>query len=91
MELELHEDAVGDCVVCGVDAAGSRYWLGMTATQWDIVRPLVAHLFEPHKVQNILFIPQLCKPLCGASCAVKRREENDGWLISEGHAQHQMQ
>lgn len=74
MELELYEDAVGDCVVCGSDATGSRYWLGMTAAQWDVVRPLVTHLFKPDRVQNVLFIPQLCKPLCGSECSLKHKE-----------------
>ncbi len=74
MELEIYENAVGGCVVCGEDATGSRYWLGMTAAQWDIIRPLVAHIYAPDMVQNILFIPQLCKPLCDAHCATKHKE-----------------
>lgn len=68
MELELYEEAVGSCVVCGSDATGSRYWLGMTAAHWDVVRPLVAHLYKPGMIQNVLFVPQLCKPLCGPHC-----------------------
>jgi hypothetical protein len=81
MELELHETAVGDCLICGSFATGSRYWLGMTAAQWDIVRPLVKHLFKPDMVQNVLFIPQICKPLCGSHCAVKHREIEDGKVV----------
>lgn len=74
MELELYETAVGDCVVCGGDATGSNYWLGMTAAQWDIVSPYVEEMtpVSPHSgvklVLNMLFIPQLCKPLCGPKC-----------------------
>ncbi len=44
MELEFYEDAVGDCVVCGEDATGSRYWLGMTAAQWAVVRAYVEEI-----------------------------------------------
>lgn len=68
MELEFHETAVGGCIVCGSDSTGSLYWKGMTAVQWDIVRPLVTHLFKKNMVQNVLFIPQLCKPFCGPEC-----------------------
>lgn len=75
MELELHDDAVGDCVVCGADATGSKYWVGMTAAHWGVIRPLVAHLFAPDTVQNVLFIPQLCKPLCGPECSLKKVSE----------------
>lgn len=78
MELELYNEAVGSCTVCGSDATGSRYWLGMTEAQWDIVRPLVVHMFTPDMVQNVLFIPQLCKPLCGPECATKHKEKTDG-------------
>ena len=83
MELELHEEAVGDCVVCGDDATGSMYWLGMTAAQWKIVRPFVEDMtpVSPHSgvklVLNMLFVPQLCKPLCGPHCAVKHKEKTD--------------
>ena len=75
MELELYEEVVGDCVVCGADATGSRYWLGMTAAQWDIIRPFVEEMtpVSPHSgvklVMNMLFVPQLCKALCGPKCA----------------------
>lgn len=75
MELELYEEAVGNCIVCGSNSTGSRYWLGMTATQWDVVRPLVTHLFKPDMVQNVMFVPQLCKPLCGPHCATNHKEE----------------
>lgn len=78
MELELYEEAVGDCIVCGSDASGSRYWLGMTKAQWDVVRPLVTHLFKPNMVQNTMFIPQLCKPFCGPECATKHMGGSDG-------------
>ena len=75
MELELYKEAVGDCVVCGADATGSRYWLGMTAAQWAVVRPLVAHLYKPNMIQNVLFVPQLCKALCGPHCVQKHYRE----------------
>lgn len=78
MELELHEEAVGDCVVCGNDAKGSLYWIGMTEVQWGIVRPLVTHLFKVDMVQNVLFIPQLCQPLCGPECSLKYKEKSNG-------------
>jgi len=78
MELELYEEAVGDCVVCGDDATGSLYWVGMTAPQWSIVRPLVTHMFMPDMIQNVLFVPQLCKPLCGPECSLKHKESEDG-------------
>lgn len=84
MELELYEEAVGDCVVCGEDTTGSYYWLGMTAAQWDVVSPYVEEMtpVSPHSgvklVMNILFIPQLCKPLCGPECSTKHKEANDG-------------
>ena len=74
MELEFYEEAVGDCAVCGEDATGSRYWLGMTAAQWDIIRPFVEEMtpISPHSgvklVMNMLFWPQLCKPFCGPQC-----------------------
>lgn len=83
MELELHENAVGDCVVCGEDATGSVYWLGMTAVQWNVVRPYVEEMtpVSPHSgvklVMNMQFWPQLCKPFCGATCATKYKEESD--------------
>jgi hypothetical protein len=78
MELELYEECVGSCTVCGSDATGSRYWLGMTDEQWAIVRPLITHMFKPDMVQNVLFIPQLCKPLCSPECALTHKEETDG-------------
>ena len=77
MDLEAYQEAVGDCMVCGESAEGSLYWLGMTAEQWDIIRPLVAPMFEVSPwsgvkmVFNSLFIPQLCKPFCGAICSTK--------------------
>ena len=77
MELELYEEAVGNCMVCGADATGSRYWLGMTAAHWAVVRPYVEEMtpVSPHSgvklVMNMLFIPQLCKPLCSPECVQK--------------------
>ena len=84
MELELHEDAVGDCVVCGKNATGSAYWLGMTITQWNVVSPYVEEItpVSPHSgvklVMNMQFIPPLCKSLCDPECATKHKETNDG-------------
>lgn len=84
MELELHEEAVGDCLICGSFATGSRYWLGMTEAQWEVIRPYVKDmtLVSPHSgvklVMNMLFIPQICKPLCGPECATKHKEKTDG-------------
>ena len=75
MELELYEEAVGSCTVCGSDASGSRYWLGMTEAQWNVIRTLVIHLFEPNTIQNVLFVPQLCKPLCSPDCSLKHKEK----------------
>lgn len=77
MELELHETCIGSCIVCGADATGSPYWLGMTDAQWAVIRPLVMHLYKPDMVQNILFVPQLCKPLCGPECSHKYNKEID--------------
>ncbi len=83
MELEFHGEAIGDCVVCGADATGSRYWLGMTAAQWAIVSTYVEEFtpISPHSgvklVFNTLFVPQICKPLCGPECATKHREERN--------------
>jgi hypothetical protein len=75
MELELYEEAVGSCIACASDAAGSKYWLGMTDAQWNVIRPLVAHMFKPDMIQNVLFVPQLCKPFCGPECATKYHKE----------------
>ena len=83
MDLEVHQEAVGLCIVCNKDATGSLYWLGMTQTQWDIIRPLVAHLFAVspwsgvRMVFNSLFIPGLCKPFCGSICSTKYKENDD--------------
>ncbi len=76
--LQIHETAVGPCIVCGVDSQGSNYWVGMDDDQWKVIRPHVKHLFKPNMVQKILFIPPLDKPLCGPQCALKNREKNDG-------------
>lgn len=83
MELEYYEDAVGDCVACGTDAAGSCYWIGMTEKQWATLRPYVEHLYPVSEwsgvrlVFNNLFVPPLTRPLCGPECAVKHKEMND--------------
>ncbi len=77
MELDLSAEAVGSCIMCGADATGSPYWVGMTAAQWDVVRPLVAHMFRPNMTQNVLFVPQLCKPLCSPECSCKHKKESD--------------
>ncbi|MEE8372507.1 MAG: hypothetical protein V3R87_02060 [Dehalococcoidia bacterium] len=77
MELELYENCIGNCIVCGSDATGSPYWLGMTEAQWAVIRPLVTHMYKPDHVQDILFIPQLCKPLCGPECSAKHNKEID--------------
>ena len=80
MELEVHPEAVGACVVCGRNAASSPYWIGMTAAHWEIIRPLVEPMFKvspwsgERLVQNVLFVPQLCKPLCGTPCSIKYKE-----------------
>ena len=77
-ELELHEEAVGDCIVCGEDATGSLYWIRMSDDEWAIIRPLVAPMFRPDMVQAVFFIPPLNKPLCGSQCSVRYKEKADG-------------
>ncbi len=74
MDLEFDEVASGPCIVCGEDATGSAYWLGMTAAQWAVIHPFVEEMtpvspFSGVKlVMNLLFWPKLCKPFCGAAC-----------------------
>jgi hypothetical protein len=68
MQLELFEEAVGDCIVCGESAEGSPYWLGMSHEHWLKLRPIVEHLYPPGKVTNMLFVKQLCKPFCSPEC-----------------------
>jgi len=77
VELEIYEEAIGDCIVCGVDATGSLYWLPMSDAQWAVIRPYVEGMtpVSPHSgvklVLNTLFVPQLCKPFCGPLCVRK--------------------
>lgn len=77
-QLEIHTAAVGPCIVCGADSGGSNYWVAMTDEQWEIVKPLVAHLFEDedHIQKSALFIPPLDHPLCNFLCSTKWYEEN---------------
>lgn len=82
-ELEIYEKAVGDCIVCGEDATGSLYWVGMSMDKWNIIRQYVAQFFQTDMVQKVLFIPPYDQPLCGPECSLKHyKEENYGDEIS---------
>lgn len=82
-QLNLYNNTVGPCIVCGADSKGSHYWVKMTDEQWAVVEPLVAHLFEDedHIQKSALFIPPLDKPLCGPQCShkwhTKQKSEED--------------
>ena len=70
-EISVHEYAIGLCVVCGKDSAGSHYWIGMSQALWIKIRPYLTHLFPSDMVQKVLFIPPYDKPLCGTTCSEK--------------------
>lgn len=73
--MKLYDSAVGECAVCGEDAEGSFYWTPLPSAVWNALRPLVAHLFPPDKVQNILFVVGQSQPLCSAECSLKYHQE----------------
>lgn len=72
--MEVYEEAVGDCIVCGKDATGSLYWLRMTKDQWKFIRPFIAEIIpvSPHSgiklVGDTFFVTDYCKPFCGPQC-----------------------
>jgi len=83
-ELTLLEHATGDCIVCGKDSTGSKYWMGMETRHWNILRPSVGEVCSlPHseplipeeRAMNLFFFPTLCKPFCSAVCAMDWQEQ----------------
>ena len=75
-EIEIFEQASGDCIVCGEAAAGSVYWTPLSDDAWAALRPSVAGLFPNEDyVQNVLFIPPFNQPLCGAQCSLDRHQK----------------
>ena len=84
MHLRWHITAHGPCIQCGKESEGSFYLLPMDDEVWAILRPSVEDMtpVSPWSgvklVTNTLFWEGICKPLCGAACATKHKEENDG-------------
>lgn len=76
----MHEEAVGDCVMCGKDAAGSKYWTALPDDIWVAIWPAVASMFKDEdRVQNVLFFPAFSKPFCTAKCGMGWHEEYYGY------------
>ena len=89
-DLAVYEEATGACAVCGekdytywntermetVD--GSLYWTPLPDNVWVVIRPHVAAFFKKDMIQNVLFVPPHSKPFCGAICATKYKETDDG-------------
>jgi hypothetical protein len=85
--MKLESTAVGPCIICGKESKGSNYWVGMSMSNWQKLRPHFGKLVElwgpkmparDRAMINIAFVPNLCKPLCGAECSLKLKEINDG-------------
>lgn len=75
-DLAVTPYAVGACIVCGSDSAGSSYWVGMSQEVWDIIRSSCDHLFQVSKWSGKMeaktfFVVGLDKPLCGPECSLK--------------------
>jgi len=72
--MEVYTEAVGECIVCGEDAEGSLYWLGMTDAQWKTIRPFIEEVTPVSQwsgvklVGNVYFVTDYCKPFCGPQC-----------------------
>lgn len=72
--LEVYTEAVGNCIVCGEDAAGSAYWIAMTQDQWLGIRPFIEDIIPVSPwsgvklVGNTYFVAEYCKPFCGPQC-----------------------
>lgn len=90
--MQLESTAVGPCIVCGKESKGSNYWIGMSNSNWQKLRSHFGKFVDlagpklPAKDRamiNIAFVPNLCKPLCGAECATKHEENNDGFHRTE--------
>lgn len=81
-DLTFAETAVGPCIQCGKESAGSNYWIGMSQQAWDIIRPLIEHMYpvSPHSGERLVtfgrwFFVGLEKPFCGSKCSLEYNKE----------------